>query len=146
MDYSYGSEARLASLKKRSRRCVCKYCGSALKLRRIVFSEFEEARVEIFCSQCDRIEHGVEPEVFTCAQYFVDELGFNCYPDLDESETTRQLNVAKVSEIASWVLKNLGALNEEGFRIDVDMNSTLVAECVLLTNRDLDAADLEDEA
>lgn len=144
MKYSYSSKERLETLKKRVRRCVCKYCGSPLKLRRIVFSEHEEARVEIFCSHCDRIEHGVEPEVYACAKYFVDELEFNCYPDLDESETTRQLNIAKVSEISSWTLKNLGLLTEDGFQTTIKMKDSLVAECLLLTDRDLEDVEIEE--
>lgn len=59
-------------LKKRTKRCVCKYCGGKLKLRRIIFSEYEDARIEIFCSQCDRIEFGVEPEISRSAEYFVE--------------------------------------------------------------------------
>lgn len=144
MKYSYSSEERLEGLKKRARRCVCKYCGSPLKLRRIVFSEYEDARVEIFCSHCDRIEHGVEPEVYACAQYFIDELEFNCYPDLDDSETTRQLNIAKVSEISSWTLKNLGLLGEDGFQTDIKMKDFLVAECLVLTNHDLNEIEIEE--
>ena len=145
MEYTYNSEKRLEDLKRRVNRCVCKYCGSPLKLHRIVFSEYEEARVEIFCSHCDRIEFGVEPEIYTCAKYFVEELGFNYYPDLDESETTHQLNIAKVSEVASWVVKNLGMLGEDGFVGDIHMKPALAAECVLLTDRDLDEFNMEEE-
>lgn len=144
MEHSYHSASRLEAIKKRARRCVCKYCGSPLKLHRIVFSEYEEARVEIFCSRCDRIEYGVEPEIYACARYFVDELGYNGYPDLDESETTRQLNIAKVCEIAAWTLKNMGFLKEDGFGQKVQMKDALLAECVLLTNRDLDETDVSD--
>ncbi len=109
-----------------------------------MFSEYEDARVEIFCSHCDRIEYGVEPEIYTCSRYFVDELGYNAYPDLDESETTRQLNIAKVSEITAWALKNMGFLSEEGFTQAVQMKTTLMAECMLLTNRDLEEASVSD--
>lgn len=105
MEYKHNTEARTNMLKERARRCVCKYCGSPLKLHRIIFSEHEEARIEIFCSHCERIEYGVEPEVYASAKYFVDELKFNHYPDLDESETTRQMNIAKICEISNWVLK-----------------------------------------
>ena len=144
MEYSYQSASRLEAIKKRAARCVCKYCGSRLKLHRIVFSEYEDARVEIFCSHCDRIEYGVEPEIYTCARYFVDELGYNGYPDLDESETTRQLNIAKVSEITAWALKNLGFLTEEGFTHAVQMKAALLAECILLTSQDLAEAAISD--
>ena len=44
----FRSEKRLDMLKKRTKRCVCKYCGGRLKLRRIIFSDYEDARIEIF--------------------------------------------------------------------------------------------------
>lgn len=143
MDYSFNAEGRLTSLKQRVSRCVCKYCGSPLKLRRIVFSRFEDARVEVFCSRCDRIEHGVEPEVYACAKYFVDEFSFNVYPDLDENEATTQFNVAKVCEIIDWSLRNMGYLSEEGYVEQPQICNALVAECLSLTNRDLDAVDTD---
>ena len=65
---SYKSEKRVDMLKKRTHRCVCKYCGGKLKLRQIIFSEFEDARTEIFCSDCDRIEFGVEQEIYDSAK------------------------------------------------------------------------------
>ncbi len=138
MEYKHNTEGRTNLLKRRAKRCVCKYCGSPLKLHRIVFSEYEDARIEIFCSHCERIEYGIEPEVYASAQYFVDELQFNHYPDLDESETTRQLNIAKICEIATWVLKNMNLLSEEGFYTEIKMKDALMAECVLLTDHDLD--------
>ena len=67
MKYAHSSETRLEELKSRVYRCVCKYCGSPLKLKKIIFSELDEARIEIFCSHCDRIEYGVEPQVYACA-------------------------------------------------------------------------------
>lgn len=144
MEYKHNTEKRTNLLKERVHRCVCKYCGSPLKLHRIVFSEHEEARIEIFCSHCDRIEYGVEPEVYASARYFVDELAFNHYPDLDESETTRQMNIAKVCEISNWVLKNMGLLNENGFTTTVKMKDALMAECVLLSNQELDESEVEE--
>ena len=60
---SFKSEARLDMLKERTKRCVCKFCGNKLRLKRIIFSSYEEVRVEIFCEKCNRIEFGVEPEI-----------------------------------------------------------------------------------
>ncbi len=145
MKYQYASEIRLNELKKRVKRCVCKYCGSPLKLRKIVFSELDEARVEIFCKCCNRIEYGVEPQVYACAAYFVDEMGFNYYPDLEESAESRRLNIAKVCEISAWSLKNLGFLDESGFTAEPKMQDKLVAECLILTNKDLDEIEIEPE-
>ena len=106
------AQKRLALLKKRANRCVCKYCGGSLRLRRIIFSDYEEARVEIFCEHCDRIEYGCEPEIYRNALYFVEEMQFTCYPDLEANERTKRMNVAKVCEIMMWGDKNLGCLSE----------------------------------
>lgn len=136
-----GSEARsgerLALLKERTKRCVCKYCGGALRLRRIIFSDFEDARVEIFCERCDRIEYGCEPEIYRNARYFVEELDFSCYPDLEANERTRRMNIAKVCEIMIWGDQHLGFLVDEGFTVSPKASRMLVGECVVLTDDDL---------
>lgn len=132
------AQGRLALLKKRAERCVCKYCGGRLRLRRIIFSDYEEARVEIFCDQCDRIEYGCEPEIYRQALYFVEELQFTCYPDLEANERTRRMNVAKVCEIMMWGDKHLGFLGEEGFTVPPQSSQSLSGECVVLTDKDLE--------
>ena len=37
-------KSRLEIMKARAKRCVCKYCGGKLELRRIAFSDYGEAR------------------------------------------------------------------------------------------------------
>lgn len=143
-DMDFQSEKRLDMLKKRIKRCVCKYCGSDLRLKRIIFTEYEEARVEIFCEECDRIEFGVEPEIYLSAQFFVEESGFNCYDDLDDNERTKQMTIAKVCEIMSWQDLNLGILDKEGFKVPLDMNENFLGQCITLKNRDLDNDDITD--
>ena len=108
MDIGYQSASRLEMLRQRVQRCVCKFCGQGLYLRRIIFSDYEDARVEIFCEHCGRIEFGVEREIYASARYFVEEMGFNYYPELDDNEQTRQMNIAKVCEIMAWENQNLG--------------------------------------
>ena len=137
MEETYQAGERLAMLKNRTRRCVCKYCGGNLRLKRIIFSNYEEARVDIFCEDCDRIEFGVEPEVYTNAQYFVEETGFNCYPDLDDNEKTKQMTIAKVCEIMTWENQNIGILTPEGFNVPLNMNQHYVGECLTLSDEDL---------
>ena len=132
------AQKRLALLKKRANRCVCKYCGGSLRLRRIIFSDYEEARVEIFCEHCDRIEYGCEPEIYRNALYFVEEMQFTCYPDLEANERTKRMNVAKVCEIMMWGDTNLGFLSEEGFTVPPQSQEMLIGECVVLTDADLD--------
>jgi len=134
-------EKRIDMLKKRTKRCVCKYCGGRLKLRRIIFSDYEDARIEIFCNSCDRIEFGVECEIYASAKFFVENTNFNCYPDLDNNERTQQMTIAKVCEIMAWQDQNLGLMNTEGFIVPITINENFVGECITLTDEDL----LEDE-
>ena len=134
---SYHSEKRLEVLKKRMKRCVCKYCGSNLKLRRIIFSEFEDARVEMFCSECDRIEFGVEPAIYQSARFFVDNSHFNCYPDMDDSILSRQMTIAKVAEIMTWENQNLGFLDSNGFTVSINYNENFIGECLTLSENDI---------
>lgn len=138
MDFSYGATGRMAVLKKRSARCRCKYCGGALKLKSIAFSEFIDARVELYCGYCDRIEYGVEPEIYQSAQYFVEELGFNCFPDLDDNQVTKEMSQAKVCEIMNWVTKNLGFIGDDGFKVPLEINENIMGECLILKDKDLD--------
>lgn len=128
---------RLGFLKKRLKRCVCKYCGGQLELRQIIFTENEDARTEIFCSDCDRIEFGVEKEIYNSAKFFVENSRFNCYPDLDDSENTKQMTIAKVCEIMAWQDQNLGFLNNDGFVVPIHANENFIGECVTLSDDDL---------
>ena len=138
------TEKRLTMLKKRTRRCVCKYCGGKLCLHRIIFSEYEDIRVEIFCDACGRIEFGVEPEIYNSAKYFVENSRFNCYPDLDDNIQTKQMTIAKVAEIMAWQDQNLGLLDNNGFTVALRVNENFVGECITLSEDDLDGTDLLD--
>jgi len=135
---SFKSQKRLESLKKRTKRCRCKYCGGNLKLRRIIFSDYEEARIEIYCNSCDRIEYGVEAEIYQSAKFFVENSDFSCYPDLANNEKTKQMTVAKVCEIMAWQNQNLGIMDENGFCVELNLNENFVGECITLSEADLD--------
>lgn len=134
----FKSKKRIDMLKKRTKRCVCKYCGGRLKLRRIIFSDYEEARIEIFCKDCNRIEFGIEPEIYASAKYFVENSKYNCYPDLDDNEKTKQMTIAKICEIMAWQDQNIGILNNEGFCVSLNLNENFVGECVTLSDEDLE--------
>lgn len=140
---NFHSEKRLAMLKNRTKRCVCKYCGGKLKLKRIIFSDYEDARIEIFCSQCERIEFGVEPEIYASAKFFVENSRFNCYPDLDDNERTKQMTIAKVSEIMAWQDQNLGLVNENGFIVPLNVHENFLGECITFSQKDLEEEDDE---
>lgn len=137
MDNIFKSEQRLDMLKKRTKRCVCKYCGGNLKLRQVTFTDNIDARIEIFCSECDRIEFGVEREIYGSAKFFVENSRFNCYPDLDDSENTKQMTIAKVCEIMAWENQNLGFMNGNGFVVPIHANENFIGECVTFCDDDL---------
>ena len=134
---NYKSEKRLAMLKRRTKRCVCKYCGGKLKLQRIVFNIFEDARIEIFCASCNRIEFGVEPEIYRSAKFFVENSRFNCYPDLDDNELTKQMTISKVAEIMAWENQNFGILDGNGFTVPLKLNENFIGECITFSEDDL---------
>jgi len=133
----FNSQKRLEMLKNRTKRCVCKYCGGSLRLRQIAFSNCEDARIEIFCKNCDRIEFGVEPEIYKNARFFVEETGFHCFSDLDDNEKTKQMTIAKVCEIITWQNQNIGILTSDGFTVPLKMNENYIGECITLTEDDL---------
>lgn len=141
MDLSYQADGRMEMLKQRVKRCVCKYCGKPLSIRRLVFSDIDDARSELYCNHCDRIEFGVEPEIYYSAVYFVDEMEFNYYPELENTEKTRKMNIAKVCDIMSWENKNLGILTKNGFQVPIRVNPNILAECVVLNDTDIDEAE-----
>lgn len=128
---------RIESLKERTNRCVCKSCGSPLELRRIIYGEFEDARVEIFCTHCNKIEYGVEHEIYQVAKYFVEDMEFNAFPDLDLSEKTKKMNIAKVSEIIAWAYKNMGLMDIDGFKCDIAIDKDLDGESLLIDDERL---------
>lgn len=113
------SAERLEELKNRSKRCVCKYCGGRLRVRMLDFGQIETANLEIFCENCDKIEYGVEPEIYHSAQYAVDILGFNAYQDRADNEQRRRLNIAKVCELLFWHDRELGILDQYGYKVPV---------------------------
>ncbi len=125
-------------LRKRVRRCCCSYCGSSLELRKLTYSSYEVSKLEVYCDHCKRIEYGVEPEIYNVSEYFVDELGFDYYKDLDNNIRKREMNVAKVSEIIEWGCRNLGILTEDGFSVPVDINNALLGEALLIDDEMLD--------
>lgn len=129
---------RLQELKVRTKNCCCRYCGGALKLRRILYGNIEKGRIEIFCHDCDRIEYGVNREIYLIAKYFVDEFDFNHFPENDDSLKTYQMNVAKVCDIMAWGCKNLAILDATGFKVPINITDTILGEDVVLYDADLD--------
>lgn len=135
------SDKRTERLQKRSKRCVCKYCGGELKIKSIVFNEFIEARSELYCPHCGRIEFGVEPEIYQCAKYYVEEFKYNAYKELDDVALTKQMTIAKVSEIMEWLVKNLGITDNDGFCVPLKKKMHFLGEMSYLTDEDLKKAE-----
>ena len=46
---------RVDRLKQRAKYCCCRYCGSELHVRQIVFHTQAMARIELYCDQCQKI-------------------------------------------------------------------------------------------
>lgn len=92
-------------IQERAECCVCKFCGGSLTPKFIIFNKYGGQGMECFCENCQRIEYGVEPEIYRLAEYFVDNFEFNYYLDMEENETSFQLNVAKICEILSWAFR-----------------------------------------
>lgn len=129
---------RLQELKIRTKNCCCRYCGGDLKLRRILYGNIEKGRIEIFCNDCDRIEYGVNQEIYHIAKYFVDEFAFNYFPENNDSQKTYQMNVAKICDIISWGCKNLDILDGNGFKVPINITDSILGKDVILYDADLD--------
>ncbi|MBO5139922.1 MAG: hypothetical protein J6B76_04625 [Peptococcaceae bacterium] len=130
---------RLQSLRNRSKRCVCRYCGNTLSLRKITYAAYDEAKIELFCEHCNRIEHGVEPEIYKISEYFVDEMRFDHYPNMDESVQKRRMNIAVICDIVYWSLKNMNLLDADGFQISLNMNLESLGETFRISKKELNS-------
>ncbi|MDO4280518.1 MAG: hypothetical protein Q4C56_02700 [Peptococcaceae bacterium] len=141
----FNSSQRVQELTGRVERCCCRYCGSPLEIKRITFSNFEDARLEIFCTKCDRIEYGTEPEIYKCAKYFVEHYDFNWYTYMDENAQTQQMTIAKICDILSWQNRLLGFMNQDGFAVPLHYDKDIFSESLTLDDEMLDALDAEEK-
>lgn len=139
----YNDLTRLEDLKWRVKNCRCRYCGAPLRLRRILYGNNPQGRVEIFCTECDRIEYGVEPEIYAVSKYLVEEFNFNIFPNNDNSETTTQMNIAKICDIIAWGCKNMGILSARGFDVPLDIKKSILGEDVIFHDDDLSDVEID---
>ena len=102
-------------MRERADRCCCRYCGGSLEVRCLSYSNCDLARLELYCPDCNRIEFGIERVLYEKACYFLEETGFDYFPDVSAPEQKRQMNRAKVCEIIGWLLKDMGLLGDDGF-------------------------------
>lgn len=133
----YWMTDRVERLKARKKRCVCKYCGKPLEIKRFIFSDISDARIELYCETCGRIEFGVEPEIYQSATNFVDNLNVDFFEDLDDNAKKHQMNVAKVCEIMARGFRNTGLLTADGFTTELNMEHGAWEECMVLTSEQI---------
>ena len=74
----------------RSERCVCSGCGSRLELHMVIFNQYGGQGIELYCPKCQKIEFGVEAEIYKFAKEFVEGYEFNYFPDMAEGEKTHR--------------------------------------------------------
>ncbi len=132
---------RIHALRARSGHCVCRYCGGALSLRKVTYAAYDEAKIELYCEQCGRIEYGVEKEIYQVSEYFVDELGYDHYPDIDPSVRKKRMNVATICDIIAWGFRNTGLLNEDGFTAPLNLAAGVFGEATVMKESDLEQMD-----
>lgn len=128
---------RLQQIRERAKRCVCRYCGEHLSLRKLTYAAYDEAKIEIFCEHCQRIEHGVEPEIYRLAEYFVEDMRFDHYSNLDESEQKKRMNIAVVCDVIYWSFRNAGILDENGFKTELNIDRDIMGNAFLISHSDL---------
>ncbi|MBO5139222.1 MAG: hypothetical protein J6B76_01015 [Peptococcaceae bacterium] len=136
MEKNSAAAKRLKELRERTARCCCRFCGSSLEIRKIVFTGYD-SRIELFCSECNQIEYGTEPELYLSAKYFVETMEFNYYPDLDDNVQTKKMNIAKVCDIMAWQNKHMGFLNADGFAVPVELNPSILGNMLVVNESEL---------
>ena len=128
---------RLEQLNNRKKHCCCKYCGSNLEIHRMTFGKNDDVRVELYCPVCEKIEFGVEKEIYAVAEYFVEEMEFQCYFDIEDPILQKQMNIAKVAEIISWGFVNLGYVKDTGFAYPITVQDNTLHEYLDIVLHDL---------
>lgn len=92
---------------QRKKDCVCKYCGGPLEIRLIIHNQYGGQGLDLYCPGCDKIEFGIDPQIYEIAKKFVDTFEFNYYTDMVENQRNYQMNVAKIGEIGAWFIQNM---------------------------------------
>ncbi len=132
---------RIRALRARSKHCVCRYCGGALSLRKVTYAAYDESKIELYCEQCARIEYGVEKEIYRVSEYFVEELEYDHYPNMDPSLRKKRMNIAAICDIIAWGFKNTGLLKEDGFTVPLNLDAGVFGEATVIKDSDLRQAD-----
>ncbi|MBP3625822.1 MAG: hypothetical protein J6J05_08350 [Peptococcaceae bacterium] len=134
---------RIQELRDRAARCRCRYCGHPLTLRKITYAAYDEAKIELFCEQCNRIESGAEPEIYKIAEYYVDAMKYDHFPNLDNSFRKRRMNISIICDILTWGFKNSGLLDKDGFNVALNLDEDLMGEAFSLSDSYLESLNKE---
>ena len=134
---------RIQELRDRAARCRCRYCGHPLTLRKITYAAYDEAKIELFCEQCNRIESGAEPEIYKIAEYYVDAMKYDQFPNLDNSFRKRRMNISIICDILTWGFKNSGLLDKDGFNVALNLDEDLMGEAFSLSDSYLESLNKE---
>ena len=134
---------RIQELRDRAARCRCRYCGHPLTLRKITYAAYDEAKIELFCEQCNRIESGAEPEIYKIAEYYVDAMKYDHFPNLDNSFRKRRMNISIICDILTWGVKNSGLLDKDGFNVALNLDEDLMGEAFSLSDSYLESLNKE---
>ena len=114
-------------------------------MHKVDFGEPEEARIELFCELCNKMEFGTEKEIYLIAQSYVEQFAINYYADLGESSKVKKMNIANVCNILSWALQNMGYCNKKGFVIPPQITEGLFGESVILDDGLIAQFEVENE-
>lgn len=136
---------RIQELRQRAARCRCRYCGNPLTLRKITYAAYDEAKIELYCEHCNRIEAGAEPEIYKIAEYYVDAMKYDHFPNLDNSFRKRRMNISMICDILTWGFKNSGLLEKDGFNVDLHLDEDLMGEAFSISDSYLESLEKTDK-
>ncbi len=99
---------------ERSERCVCKMCGGPLEPKIVIYNKYGGSGLELYCPHCHKIEYGTEPEIYKLAKDYVENMEYDYFTEMEAGKANFELNVAKVCETLSWIMKRLEVQDSKG--------------------------------
>lgn len=139
------STNRIEYLHARKKHCCCKYCGGKLEVHHMIFGNKDEEKVELYCPSCEKMEYGVDCHIYAVAEYYVEEMGFSVYEDIEQEDLKKQMNIAKIAEIISWGFSQLGYEGDEGLLYPVTVADSFLHEHLDITLAELAAMEKQKE-
>lgn len=109
-------KALKSSLFQRAERCICRQCGGKIVPSIVILDQYGGQEMDLYCPQCERVDFGIEPEIYDMAKVFIERFEYNYYVDMEEGERLTKLNTGKIVEMLSWFLKNLGLVDQDGIK------------------------------